>query len=300
MRTIAETDDLDLSSVRLFLTVVELGSVSKAAARHGLSQPSATARLQKLERQLGVGLLDRGPTGSKTTADGIQLAPACAELLTVASQLINQSEQLRDEHSRVSVAATRHVVDHFLSDWVSATDLADVRLDITEADTLRVAQAVRSGETLIGFTDGPQAPIGLRSQVVVSERLVPVVGRSHRWFGRRRGLPPTTVASATLVLQAPGSGTRDVVDAALAQHAIGAMGEHVEVPSATAARLAVLNGDGVAFLPTCRIERDLEHGALTQVPVVDTRIVQPVRIVWRGGRPSVRTARRLLAAIASA
>ena len=45
---------LDLTSVALFLSVLELGSVSKAARRHGLSQPSTTSRLARLEEHLGV------------------------------------------------------------------------------------------------------------------------------------------------------------------------------------------------------------------------------------------------------
>lgn len=299
MASIVVVDGLDLASVRLFLAVVELGSVSKAAARHGLSQPSATARLHKLERQLGVELLDRSPTGSQATAAGIRLAPACSEVLTSATGLVDRAEQLHDDHLHLAIATTRHVVDHFLAEWITAAELGDVRIDITEADTLRVAQAVRGGEVVIGFTDGPRAPVGLRSEITASERLVPVVGRSHRWFERRRAIEPAELASSTLVLQRPGSGTRDVVDAALAEHELGAVGEHVDVPSATAARLAALNGDGVAFLPTCRVERDLEQGLLAVVPVRNTVIDQPVRVVWRGAQPASRAARRLLEVIAA-
>lgn len=299
MASIVVTDGLDLSSVRLFLAVVELGSVSKAAARHGLSQPSATARLQKLERQLGVALLDRSPTGSQATASGAGLAPACSELLEAASALVARADQLHDEQVHLSIATTRHVTDHFLAEWITRADLADVRIDVVEADTLRVAQAVRGGEVALGFVDGPQAPIGLRSKVVASEELVPVVGRSHPWFGRRRAIAPTELAASPLVLQRRGSGTRDVVDGALAEHALGGVGEHVEVPSATAARLAALNGTGIAFLPECRVGRDLADGLLTVVPVSDTVIEQPVRAVWRGSRPTGRPARRLLDAIAA-
>jgi DNA-binding transcriptional LysR family regulator len=46
MTSIPSADGLDITSVRLFLDVVELGSVSKAAVRHRLAQPSATSRLQ--------------------------------------------------------------------------------------------------------------------------------------------------------------------------------------------------------------------------------------------------------------
>lgn len=297
MASIVIVDGLDLASVRLFLAVVELGSVSKAAARHRITQPSATARLQKLERQLGVELLDRGPTGSQATTGGVRLAPACSELLASAASLVDRAEQLQDEQAHLPIAATRHVVDHFLADWIADADLADVRIDVNEVDTLRVAQAVRAGEAIIGFTEGPSAPVGLRSELAGAEELLPVVGRTHAWFGRRRGITPGDLASATLVLPARGSGSRDVVDAALAEHELGGVGEQVEVQSPASARLTALNGTGVAFLPGCRVERDLQRGVLSVVPVRGTRIEQPVRVVWRGARPSSSPARRFLDAV---
>ena len=299
MASIVIVDGLDLASVRLFLAVIELGSVSKAAERHSLSQPSATARLHKLERQLGVALLDRSPTGSHATGAGLRLASACTEVLTAAAALVDRADLLRDEQSHLPIATTRHVIDHFLADWITDAEVDGVRVDTLESDTLRVAQAVRSGEAVLGFTDGPRPPVGLRSEVVAREDLLPVVGRSHPWFGRRRSLPASALGTATLVRQRAGSGTRDVVDAALAEAGIATTGEEVEVPSATAARLAALTGVGVAFLPACRVARDLERGTLAVVPVLGGHIEQPVRVVWRGARPSVRAARRLLDAIAA-
>ena len=136
-------DGLDLASLRLFLDVVELGSVSKAAVRHRLAQPSATARLQKLERQLGVQLLDRAPTGSVATSAGVRLAPACADVVAAAAALVERAETVAVEQQRLVVAATRHVADHFLPAWIDALALDDVRVDLVEGDTLTVASAVQ-------------------------------------------------------------------------------------------------------------------------------------------------------------
>src|SRR5690606_19865412 len=58
----------DLASLELFLLVVEEGSIGKAAARTGLTQASASRRLDTLERDLGVPLLVRGAGGSRPTA----------------------------------------------------------------------------------------------------------------------------------------------------------------------------------------------------------------------------------------
>lgn len=296
MGSMAVVDGLDVSALRLFLAVVELGSVSKAATRHGLAQPSATAKLHKLERQLGVQLLERGPTGSVTTAAGVRLAPVCAEVVAAAAALVDRAAATRSEHARLTLAATRHVADHFLPIWIAAADLHDVRLDLAEADTLTVAQTVRAGEAVLGFTEGPGAPLGLRSHVVASERVVPVVGRRHPWAGRRRSVSGRELAAATLVLARRGSGTRDVVETALAHHGLGVT-DHVEVATSSAARLVALSGDGVAFLPACRVAADLAAGELHAVPVAAVTIEQPVRVVWRGARPALRAARRLLDAV---
>ena len=264
MASIVIVDGLDLASVRMFLSVVELGSVSKAARRSGMAQPSATARLQKLERQLGVALLDRGPSGSTVTPAGVRLAAACAALLESAESLVDRAESLRDEQRHLPVAGTRHAIEHFLPEWVAATSLDDVRLDVTDTDTLQVTQAVRSGEAELGLAEGPYAPIGLRSELLATEELVVVVGSSHRWADRRRGVTAQELSAETLVLSRRGSGTRDVVAAALAGHESGVVGEHVEVDSLASARIAAINGEGVAFVPRCRVRQDLERGLLSE------------------------------------
>jgi DNA-binding transcriptional LysR family regulator len=294
MASIPIVDGLDLSALRLFLAVVDLGSVSKAAARHGLAQPSATAKLHKLERQLGVQLLVRTPSGSEATPAGVRLAPACAEVVASAVALVDGGATLREEQTRFTIATTRHIADHFLPTWIAACDLEDVRVDLQEADTISVAQTVRAGETALGFTDGPAAPLGLRSALVASEQVVPVVGRSHRWYSRRRSVTARDLLTTALVLQHRGSGIRDVVEAGLAAHGFGEGGSRLEVATSAAARVAAVIGAGVAFLPQCRVENQVRSGALATVSLRDVALEQPVRAVWRGAQPTDPHARRLV------
>lgn len=294
MTSMPVVDGIDVAALRLFLSVVELGSVSKAARRHRLAQPSATSKLQKLERQLGVQLLDRGPSGSSATHSGVNLAPACADVVASVVGLVDRSESLRDARSRLTVATTRHVADHFLPGWISAGDLHGVRIELVEGDTLAVAQTVRAGEVALGFTEGPGAPLGLRSAIVAREEVLAVVGRPHVWYGRRRAVTASALLAATLVLGRKGSGTRDVVESALAVESGGEQGDRFEVDGSAGARLAALNGAGVAFLPRCRVADELATCDLQAVRVRDVAIEQPVRVVWRGTRPADRAARRLL------
>ena len=297
MATIPVVDGIDISTLRLFLAAVELGSVSKAAKRMRLAQPSATAKLHKLERQLGTRLLERTPAGSVATDAGDRLTMACSEAIAAVTALVDRAEALRAERDVLTIATTRHVADHFLPGWIAdgAASGADVRL--IEVDTLHSAQAVRGGEAEIGLTEGPQAPLGLRSQIVAEEAIVPVVGRSHPWSGRRSALGGADLFASTLVLGQRGSGTRDLIESSFAEHDWQTVGDRIEVHNASAARVAAVNGAGVAFLPECWVAGQLDDGALVRLKVRDLQIVQTVRVVWRGAEPTTRAARRFVAAL---
>lgn len=297
MASIAVVDGLDISSLRLFLAVVELGSVSKAAKRLRLAQPSATAKLHKLERQLGTQLLERTPTGSIPTEAGERLAGACSDAIDAATDLVDRAEALRSERDVVTIATTRHVADHFLTRWVGSGAAGRAEIRLLELDTLHAAQAVRSGEAELGLTEGPLTPLGLRSQIVTEEPIVAVVGRTHSWYGRKRSVAAADLVATTLVLGHRGSGTRDLVESSFAGHEWAQVGDRVDVPNATAARIAALNGTGVAFLPECWTRGEIRSGALWALKLDDVDIVQPVRVVWRGTEPNTPTARHFVAAI---
>ncbi len=291
-------DDLDVASARLFLTVAELGSVSKAASRHGLTQPSATARLQKLERQLGVQLLERGPTGSVLTDDGQQVSAWCASLVAAAVTLTDGARALTEQRApTLRIATTAGIARHHLLPWIPSAGLVDVEIQLLERVTATVAELVRSGEAALGFLAGPGAPLGLRSEVVRVDELVPVVHPEHAWARRRRGVTGAELAAGRLILRSRGSGTLDVVEAALAQHELGVTGDIHEVTSDVGARLAAVNHAGAAILPLPEVQPDLVAGRLVAVKLRGIELRQPIRVAWKGTRPARAAARQALAHI---
>lgn len=301
MAAISSVDGLDASALRLFLAAVEFGSVSKAARRMNVTQPSATAKLQKLERQLGVTLLERSRVGSRPTDIGARLAPACGDVLASIELLIDRADAMRTERERLTIAATRHVADHFLPAWLPHLDLERIQLDLVETSTRDVARAVRADSAVLGFAEGPHAPIGLGSSIVGSEPVVAAVGRGHRWWRRRSPVGVDELVAATLILPMSGSGTRNVVEAALGSGVIGqdSGGDIIEVANTSLARVSVLAGDGVGFLPRCWADEFERSGSLHVLQLDDVDIVQPVRVVWRGNRPPTAVARDVVKRLAT-
>ena len=77
--------ELDLGLASSFLVLAEEGHYGRAAARLHVTSPALTKRIQRLERQLGAVLLQRGPAGVvRVTAAGLRFAEAAGPLLAHA------------------------------------------------------------------------------------------------------------------------------------------------------------------------------------------------------------------------
>jgi DNA-binding transcriptional LysR family regulator len=93
--------DLELRHLKIVRAVAESGSVTKAATRLGLAQPSLTAQLKRIERTLGGPLFERDRNGARPTPLGEMvlsrarvLLPAVRELQEDAVRFANQSDDL--------------------------------------------------------------------------------------------------------------------------------------------------------------------------------------------------------------
>lgn len=86
---------MDLNAVKLFVEAAEAGSISEAARRTGIPLPTLSRQLRKLEDDLGMRLLDRGPRGLALTPAGTQLVsdaqPALASLAQAEQRLHDAS-----------------------------------------------------------------------------------------------------------------------------------------------------------------------------------------------------------------
>lgn len=86
---------MDLNAVQLFVQTAEAGSISEAARRTGIPLPTLSRQLRKLEDELGMRLLERGPRGLALTRAGTQLVadaePALASLAQAERRLHDAS-----------------------------------------------------------------------------------------------------------------------------------------------------------------------------------------------------------------
>ena len=208
----------DLTGFDLLLSVTRTGSIGRAAAEHGISQPAASARMRLLEAQLGLALIERSPRGSRLTPAGALVADWAQAVVDAAAALDAGLVALRQERdSRLRIAASMTVAEYLLPVWLTALRAVDpgAVVALSAVNSAEVAQAVLADGAEIGFIEGPGIPDGLHAEPVGRDTLILVVAPAHPWARRRSGVPAAELARTPLVSREAASGTRRFLEEAL-------------------------------------------------------------------------------------
>lgn len=291
----------ELAALDVFVSVVELGSLSKAARAHHLTQPSVSSRIASLEAQLGLTLLERSPTGSVPTAAGALVAGWAGQVLQSAAELTAGVAALKARRSgRLRVAASLTIAEYLLPAWLETflRNRPDSSIALDVHNSAEVLRRLEAGRADLGFIESPMATPSMEEHVVARDRLVVLVGRSHPWAGRG-SVSLEEFAATPLVLRETGSGTRDALESVLALLGHGPPRSALVLGSTSAVRGAVLTGHSPAVLSDRAVAADLAAGGLVRIDVPGLMIERRLRAVWPTGRQLPPLALALLAELPS-
>lgn len=286
----------DLIALELLDSIADLGSLGRAASRHGMSQPAVSQRMTQLERTLGLRLLSRSRAGTTLTPAGEQVAALARRVLAEMRGLMAGVTALAaEEDARLRVAASLTVAEYLLPGWLSALhrESPDVVLAVAVSNSSQVLAQVRDGSADVGFVEGSRArQDGLAVATVRSDRLVVVVHPGHPWARRPNPVTGAELAGAGLIVREPGSGTRQVLDGALSSW--GGAHSWLELGSTATILAAARRGEGPAVLSALAVAEDVDAGRLVPVQVDGIDLSRALRAVWPSERPLAPLARRLL------
>ncbi|MBW8704645.1 putative HTH-type transcriptional regulator [Streptomyces sp. MBT84] len=284
----------ELGALELLLAVARLGSLGRAAREMGITQPAASSRIRSMERQLGVALVDRSPAGSRLTDAGALVTDWARRIVEAAEAFDAGAQALRGRRdSRLRVAASMTIAEYLLPGWLIALRgrRPDTAVSLLAGNSAAVVERLLADEADLGFVEGLSVPAGLEEAVIAHDRLIVVTAPGHPWARRRGPLSAAELASTPLILREEGSGTRQVLDAALG----GLARPLLELSSTTAVKASAVSGAGPAVLSELAVGEELAARRLVSVPVEDVRLDRDLRAVWRTGHRPAGPGRDLLA-----
>lgn len=146
---------MKLEDLRAFVAVVDHGGFRAAADALYLSQPTLTRRVQSLEAELGVPLLDRGPWGLQPTAHGQALLRGSRRIETLVQEVQAATVGAWDETVRFGAAATAagaYLTD-YLAHWISEHPTS--RLSLLDDGSVSLRRRLAQRECDVAMVAGP-------------------------------------------------------------------------------------------------------------------------------------------------
>lgn len=280
----------DLIALRMLRAIRDGGSISSAALQFGFTQQAVSARMQKLEAQLGLPLLLRSPRGATLAPAGVLLAEWSTDVLDAADRLRVALEALQSPaKQQLQVGASLTIAEYLLPRWLVGLRHSSpaMTVDVMPMNSDSVIEAVRAGTVQLGFIESIEVPDDLEVLRIASDELIVVVASDHRWARSGRRISLSELASTPLVARERGSGTRRSLELLITQRSadMSLVSPLAELQTSAAVRAAAAAGVGPAVLSALAVRDDIALGRLVPVPIDDERLVRPLSAVWRRDLP---------------
>jgi len=284
---------MDLRHARTFVTVAELGTVSKAALQLRIAQPALSRRIIDLERDLGLRLFDRVGRRLFLTGEGEQLLAGCRLLLNCAGAVQEQAQLLRHGDTGVlKVAGSPQHIESVLSGFLPryAKRYPKVEVRISEGTGSEILTLLERGEIHLGQNllhavklderHFGSLPLGSVELLAVCHPSLPL--------GRRRTIEVAGLADFPLLLMHGGFGFRRAFDAA---SRMAGLKPTVVFESRTPHALLALAeaGQGVAIVPS-QLQCYRYRLRIVGLTYRGRPLREPLTISWDKRRPLPRYA----------
>jgi DNA-binding transcriptional LysR family regulator len=266
-------------------TVVEQGSLNKAAKCLEVSQPALSKSMDRLESGLGVKLIERGPTGITATAFGELLcshARLIKEELEFAEARIQRADKSR---ARVMTVGTlpslaTSVVPLAVSRWRERHPR--ILLRVVEKLQVELLFGLLRGDLdfIIAQTEFYDLLDGLKQRVIFRDRLRVFARSKHRLF---RLTKPTWADLAKFPWVCPmvGGRQRTVLEKLLSSEGIDLPQQLIECGSIDFTKALVAASDHLALLPEHAATSDVSKSKLKPLAIAVPALSRDIAVIFR-------------------
>ncbi len=204
--------------IKVFRTVARHLNFTRAAEELLLTQPAITQQIKALEEEFRVPLFDRSGGRVVLTSAGEALLPFAdqmSSISTAAFEAVTSAAGRND--GNLALGASQTIGQYLLPRFVALFLREYPRVNVTaiSGNTDAMLEAVAEHRIQIALIEGPGMRKDLRTEPFMEDEMVLVVPADHPWAGRR--IEAAELESAPLLMREVGSGSRRVVENALAK-----------------------------------------------------------------------------------
>ncbi len=290
---------MDLGQIEAFVQVAQHRSFSKAADALFLTQPSVTARIQSLERDLGEALFERNGRGVRLTEMGGTFLPYARRALKALQEGRDALEGMRNLDIGTlklgsALTVSTYVLPKILKQYCSTYPGVEVSVHTGRSE--QVLQMVLSDDVHCALERTVQHP-EIVTIPLYEDDLVLVASPDHR-FARAGTASIEDVGREPLILFDRGSSYNQLIQGVFRQHGIVPR-TLMELDTIEATKKMVEEGLGIALLPKVSTEREIEQARLRLIGVTGATMPRrQISLIFRKNRKHTRAVHAFLTLIA--
>ncbi|SHK23481.1 LysR family transcriptional regulator [Thermocrinis minervae] len=288
---------IDISKLKTFVAVAEIGSFSKASEILYVTQPAVTQQIKALEKIIGAKLFQR--QGGK-----IVLTEEGKRIYQIAKSLLNSYENLMEEMAKikkdvrdtlflgVSTSLGEYKIPQLVAEFHAQMPSINIKLFVENSQ--QVEEALSSGVLNLGVIE--REPSEKFSFIKwLADEIIFFTHPNHP-FAKRGEIEPEELYEVDLVFRESSSGTRKIVKDSLEK--LGIMFDRLNIKIETncsrSALCIVKSGYGASFLSKGLLEKEIERGTVVPVKIKGFEAKRWYYIIYLEGGKSSFLANRFI------
>jgi LysR family hydrogen peroxide-inducible transcriptional activator len=288
------------NELRYLVAVARERNFGRAAQQCFVSQPALSVAIQKLEQELGVQILERGPGAVSVTPAGARIVEQAQRVLEEAARIREIAQAGRNQLVgvlRLGVIYT--IAPYLLPDLIPALHAAapTMPLEIEENLTAHLELSLKSGRIDAAIVALPFDVPGVVAEPLYDEPFQVVVPYRHPW-ARRRSVRAQELAGEHVILLNVGHCFRDQVLESCPE-LDRADAEITRTSSLETVRNMVASGLGISVLPRDALTPKYHSRLVIAVPFARPVPARRVAIAFRRSFPRPAAIRAIRDAVAS-
>lgn len=292
---------LRMRQVALLLAIGEHGTLRKASAELGLTQPAATKMIQELESALGQRLFERVGRGQRLTPAGTSVLRYFRGLRGSFESMSRELAELRQGSAgRVSVGSIMAPSPTLLTQAIIALKKAYplLSVEVTLDTSDRLFELLREGvlDVAIGRIRDAHRADDYAFDPLENEALSVVVGVHHA-LGQKKSVKFSALLDYPWILQPTGSPMREVLEQEFRMLQAATPKGLIETASILTTTNLIAETDMVGVLPQSIAATYARHGLLKILPCLIQHKMEAFGSITRKDRPLSEAARYFLAAL---
>jgi len=274
---------MDLRQLRYFVAIAEEGSLSAAAQRVNVAQPSLSQHIIGVEKDLGVTLFNRSPRGMTLTQSGEILLAHARDILGAMDAAVEAVKQSGSEPQGDVTFGLPSSIAMVLSVPLAETvrlELPKVKFRAIDAMSGFIKTWLEDQSIDVGMLYDLHSVRHMNHIELMTEELH-FFSAPDAWpFSSRVGSPVkvSDIPKAELVLPSPHHGLRSMIDRFMKSQGV-ALNVVTEMDGLGQIKTLVARGSGHTILAPAAAIDFVERGDLIMAPIIEPKLIRPVYLV---------------------